>query len=315
MHFSGKFHGGSFSRQKSVETAHRVKANSARWARTLLRSAIPEGLTRSESQDLRFILGLDKSRPRTSHASNLSLRVPLIDQCIDSMLGIWAETMGREMHFLTITPDHWHIDENRPELCPTQWRADAGRWLNRLGFTCVSAIELAPYSNHPAAKEGRVISAHLHSLGFADDPHTFSPRVTEFNQSNAWRCALGAFAVARPIKLTEADLAMVAYYLFEPLHWAKRLAPSRTAKGKVKHRKDRLPLHLALRCAEIMSYLKITDLIVTRGKVAWRWRQELLEAVQLAPPDYALDFNELDRLWSAVWHAKGDRRYDRVRVS
>ena len=314
MNFFSDFHGGAFSRQKSVETAHGVKTNSLRWARNLLRNAIPEGLTRAELADLRFILGLDKAKPRTSHASNLALRRPIIDQVIASMLGIWAETMGREMQLLTITPDEWHIHEKRPELCTPRWRADAGRWMTNLGITGLGVVELQPFLNHPTATEGRVISAHLHIMGFADDPYTFDARVAKFSQSNARRCSIGAFAVTRPIKLTEADIAMVAYYLFEPLHWAKRLTPSRTSEGKLKHRHERLPFHLAMRCAEIMSYISITDLIVTRGRVAWNWRQELIKAAQLAKSDYVLDANELDRLWSSVWAKGKNREYERVSV-
>ena len=312
MNFLSDFHGGAFSRQKSVETTQGVKTNSLRWARYLLRNAIPEGLTRSELADLHFILGLDKAKPRTSHASNLALRQPLIEQFIVSMLGLWDETMGREMQLLTITPDEWHIDEKQPELCTRRWRAEAGRWMTNLGFTGLGVVELQPFLNHPAAIEGRVISAHLHIMGFADDPHTFDDRVARFSRTNAGRCSIGAFAVAKPIKLTEADIAMVAYYLFEPLHWAKRLTPSRKSEGKLKHRHDRLPFHLALRCAEIMSYVAITDLIVTRGRVAWRWRQLLVKAAQLASAECTLDARELDRLWSSVWAKGKDREYERV---
>ena len=312
MHFFSKFHDGAFSRQKSIDTAQRVKANSVAWAAYLLRNALPDGLSRQQRANLKFILGLDRARPRTRHASNLSLRAPLIEQFIISMLGIWAETMGREMQFLTLTPESWHIDEKRPELNVQQWRAESGRWLKKLGFTGLGMVELQPYSNHPAAIDGRVIAAHLHVMGFADDPWTFKERVAEFDSANAKRCSIGAFAVANPIKLTEADVAMVAYYLFEPLHWSKRLAPSRVAANKSKHRHDRLPFHLALRCAEIMSYVAITDLIVTRGSVAWGWRQQLFGAIQLAQADYTLDEQELDRLWATVWGQGKERGYDRV---
>jgi hypothetical protein len=220
--------------------------------------------------------------------------------------------MGLEMQLLTITPDDWHIDEKQPELRVKQWRAAAARWLNKLGFTGLGVVEFQPYLNHPNAKHGRVISGHLHVMGFPDDLRSFKKRVTEFNTLNASRCTIGAFAVARPIKLTEADVAMVAYYLFEPLHWAKRLTPSRKNEGKVKHRKDRLPFHLALRCAEIVSYVSVTDLLITRGRVAWGWRQQLLGAVELASPDYILDHPELDRLWTAVWREDKARGYERV---
>lgn len=303
-----------FPHKKTIETPYRVARHATDWAKQLVRDALPE-LPIMQRNDMNDLLGLGRQPRCNPHASNLAVRDALIDRSIVSLLGAWRDSSEREMQFLTFTPDTMHISEERPEIRLKEWRDQCRRWLDQVGFTGMGVIEFAPHLNHPAAKHGRVISAHLHAIGYADDPRDFSKRVAEFSGRNKSRCSIGAFAFAEPIKMTEEDVAMVAYYIFEPPHWAKRLTPSRILTGKLKHRKAELPQHLALRCAEIMSYMKVTDLIVTRGTAAWLWRQELVRSVDMGDADAMLDRRDLDRLWASVWKDAKDRDYRRVELA
>lgn len=157
-----------------------------------------------------------------------------------------------------------------------------------------------------------MISPHLHAVGFAEDEATYEGKVDALNQRFRDRNIIGAFAVNRAVRMTEGDLAMVAYYLLEPLHHAKRLSPSRDLPGKFKTRKAELPFSLALRCSEMMSYLSLTDLLITRGGVGRCWRKDLLASLGAALSARPLVPGDLDDLWSAVWKAQDREYYSRV---
>jgi hypothetical protein len=63
-----------------------------------------------------------------------------------------------------------------------------------------------------------------------------------------------------------------------------------------------------------MSYLLVTDLIVTRGSAAWHWRQDLLRSIGRSILHSPLVKEDLDDLWNAVWKANGRRDYQRPKT-
>ena len=302
----------SFSRQKTIQTALGVTEHATVLARALLSSAIPNGLCHEQAADLRLVLGLGRQPSINSFASNTATRAQLVPAFIEIVMRTWSHLFERQMQFLTITPGDWHVDEKHPVLRIKAWRDEAWRWFNNLGFTGISILEFAPYLSHPSAGSGRVISPHIHALGYAADETTYLEKVKKFNERFSSRNAIGAFAVNRLVGHTEGDVAMVARYLIDQIRDAKRPSPSRDMPGEYKHRKAALPFHLALRCAEISSYLKVSDLIVVHGGVAKQWRRELIGSLRAAFTDALLTNDDLDRLWTAVWRAKGGRSYDRV---
>lgn len=301
-----------FSSIKNVETALLVGKNSTASAQKLLRSAVPDGLGHQHYADLRLVLGLGRQPSINGFASNTTVRHFLVPVFIDVIMSTWSLLGGRQMQFLTVSPGDWHIDEKAPVLRPRIWRAESSRWFDQLGFTGIGAFELAPFLNHPAAEFGRVVSPHLHAIGYADDESSYPEKVTALNARFSSRNAIGAFAVNVQVRQTEGDVAMVARYLIDQLRHAKRLTPSQKHPGKLKHRKADLPFHLALRCAEMLSYLKFTDLLVTRGNAGWHWRQQLIRS--LGPPFMELPLvqEDLDDLWRGVWMADGRTNYRRV---
>lgn len=307
-----KTHYQTFPKLKTVKTALEVTENATARTRGLLRAAMPDGLSDQQATDLRQVLGLGRQPPINSFASNTHVRSLLVPRFIEVLMRTWSLLCERQMQFLTIAPDGWHIDEERPILRPKAWREEAARWLAQLGFTGMGFIEFAPYLNHPSARHGRVLSGHLHAVGFADDESTYRRKITRLSDRLEGLNAIGNFAVNRPVNLTEGDLAMVARYLIDQLRYAKRLSPSRKNPGRFVTRDAELPLHLALRSAEILTYLKFTDLIVTRGGTGWQWRQELIRSVGPALTQASLVREDLDDLWCAVWRLKDREHYMRV---
>jgi hypothetical protein len=300
----------------TLESVAALRDLTFRKARELLQAAVPARLHPAKFQELCTLLGL--RRAVTNHASNL-LTMKRVHAAIgESLIEAWLELQPRHLWLVTFTPDQWLIDEITPTLRLEHAHRESPNWLRALGLSGLGMFELAPFLNHPAAAEGRLLALHLHFLGIADDETTLSERVRSFNEAHQAKCSIGAFVTAKRITPEVGHVNKATTYGAKPLFSSKRVTPSRDKEGAYKLRAAPLPAQLALRVAELTSYVRPAQLIITRHSSAWPWRQRILEMAGLSagpkqPP--MLDKDQLDRLWSAVWRAAGERRYERVQMS
>ncbi len=292
-----------------------------RWAqskaRAILTARIPADLHFQQRRTLRAILGLTRGHPPNAHASNLKERLKLHGAIGATYLMAWDESAERQQWSVTITPDSWLIDVADPSFNHRKLRAESARWMNKLGLTGQAFLEFQPIINHPASN-GPVISPHVHIVAYPEAENGFGGRLEAFKQAMQGRCSVGEFVVGKPIISAAGDVMKVSSYGAKCLTSATRAVPSFEALGTYKFRKVPLTFKLAMRTAEIMSYMSTSDLIITRGKAAIRWRRLLfsqLNPCHSARPPHMYSEADLDRLWASFWRCSGAPHLGRVELT
>lgn len=299
------------------EVVQRLGKAAQRKALGILRSSIPAGLRPDHQRMLDAILGLTRGHLPNAHASNIRERLELHAAVGDTFVAAWDESSLRQQRSITITPDAWLIDTQAPIFDLQSARNQAARWMRKLKITGLAGIEFQPFLNHPAS-EGWVISPHLHIVAYSDDEHRFADDLANFKESMRSHCSVGEFVVGKPIRVTPGDVMKVSSYGFKCLTSATRLSPSRKEPGKYKLRLAPLPPMLALRTAEIMSYMSTSDLIIVRGTAAIGWRRLLwsqLNPCHSARPRGMFNRPDLDRLWSDVGRCCGKPNLSRFSIT
>ena len=217
----------------------------------------------------------------------------------------WQFNDERQLELLTITPPTWWVSEYRPILNFAAWRADASKWLTRLGVTGTAIIEAAPFQNVHHVLGGRGISFHLTCVGYIENPYTYRRAVAALLFHLGPGPTRLPSVVSKPITGSQGDVRYTSEYTGKlPSHFKKTTA-RRDGKGDVV-RNAPMPRQLRLRVQEMMSYLTLQDVIVARGTTGLHCKRGALhrvgpEAVTRSPN--RMTESSLRTLWSGVWKA------------
>lgn len=273
--------------------------------RAKLEQCIPRDLPPQLQSRISDVLGLARKAALQNYGSNAAAvrALSIAIGCV--WTDEWALHDERKLEFLTITPPHWWVSELRPTLNISSWRAEASRWLRRVGLTGTGMIEPAPFGNVKHEQGGRGISFHLHCIGYADDPFTFAQRVRALNAHlGPGRLNLPC-VVSKSVVPTSSDVRYVGEYVAKLAAHLKKAVERRDGKGVVV-RNGPLSRQMRLRVHEIMSFLTLSDMIISRGKVGIRCKRAALAAAgeqALSRSPQRMSDVELRRFWSTVWKA------------
>lgn len=293
-----------------------------------LEKCVPDGLVPHIRKRLRALLGIRARGDLLNYACSWAAMRIFSREVGEFWTEEWQFNNERELELLTITPPTWWVSEYQPILNLAEWRAEASRWLNRLGFTGTAIIEPAPFQNVFHVLGGRGISFHITCVGYTENPYSYRKAVSALlNHLGPGPTKLPSI-VSKPISGSLADVRYVAEYSGKLPSQLKKAIGRRDDKGQVL-RNGRMSDQLRLRVQEIMSYLALQDVIVARGTTGLLCKRNALhgvgsEAVTRSPN--RMTEAELRTLWSAVWKAvkKGTKsikkerrcdRYTRVRVN
>lgn len=299
-----------------MEGVARLRNITFRKARGLQETAIPAALLAHQNEALCALLGLRRTELR-NNASNLLTMKKLHAAIGEGMLEAWRQIQPRPFWLLTFTPDHWLIDELDPVLGLESARRDSANWLKALGLSGFGMFEFEPFMNHPLARRGLAIALHLHFIGVAAQEATLPKRVRSYNETHRAKCSIGAFVTAKKITAEIGHICKATTYMAKPVFSAKRVTPRRDDDGGYNLRNAPISPQLALRTAEIMSYVAPSQLMITRHSSGWGYKQRIVELAGLRAgltQPQMLWPDELDRLWRDVWRAAGVDSYQRVQL-
>lgn len=271
-------------------------------ARTHFEDCVPNHLGDPVYRSLCQILGVAESKQAAAYASNITFMQQLSRGLQQVIADEWHLNGQRELHILTVTPGDWVVSEYEPVVDLKRWRAEAQRWLKRLDVTAIAFIEATPFKNYPWSGPGRAISFHLHAICYLTDPKKFPAKLASLNAQLKTNMVLKLPAVvSKPIHQTESDVAYVSGYISKIGVSAKRVGIERNGKDRLYNAP--LPKLLGLRQAEILSFLKPQELIISRGKAGQAWKASILANVGLVAiqryPDRLTD-GQLHQLWGGM---------------
>jgi len=271
--------------------------------RGALERCLPNDLPPQLRQRLQDVLGLSSETPALSYGSNLTSIGALSRGIGEAWTREWELHANRELEFLTITPPGWWVSEFSPVLNLARWRAEISRWMSRLGFTGTGVIEPAPFQKIRHERGGRGISFHFHAVGYTDDPFSYRGRVEALKEHLGPANTGQPSVVSKAIASTLSDVRYVSEYTVKTAGHAKNTVARRDGEGTLL-RNVRLPRQLAMRVQEMMSFFKLQDMIVARGKVGQHCKRQALLAVGREAiarfPDRMSD-RSLLKFWRGFW--------------
>lgn len=283
---------------------------------------LPRNLGEQAHCSLIRVLGVGDGAQAEPYGCNVAFMQAMSTGSQSTIAAEWLINAKRELHFITITPADWMVDEFSPIIDLKRWRMQLARWLIRLDVTALALIEAAPFTNYPWERDGRAISFHAHIVCYKTDAKKFTAAFRSLRAQLDKDMLLNLPSIViKPIRQIEADVRYVSGYLAKPATSAKRV--TWISDDEIRLYNTALPRILGLRQAEIMSFLRPQELIVTRGSAAWEWRKSILASVGMIGlqryPDRLPD-RQLHQLWggmktailqntsSAAWRVLLDRQ-------
>lgn len=247
-------------------------------ARVYFERCLPKRLAPLPYQAMCEVLGTGPDPVPRPYASNIAFMQALSKGLQRTLAAEWQLNSERPVHLLTITPAEWVVSEYDPVIEIKRWRRQAYNWLDQLNVTAIAFIEAAPFINYPWEREDRGISFHLHAICYKTSPSQYRRAQAALrDRLDAKKLVAFPSVLTKPIMQNRSNVAYTSGYISKAGVHAKRIWLNPDNKAEL--RNAVLPRLLGLRQAEIMSFLRPQELILTSNRAAGIWRKAILEAV------------------------------------
>lgn len=176
---------------------------------------------------------------------------------------------NRRRHFYWITIIHsgWHDGHHNTRIPLSEIKRRTQTVMKRAGLNWFGMIEFDIFNNWPYSGRGLRLTPHVHLLAWGNRHNTPAKIRSQLNLAGL-RSLNGANVVVVKSVKNAKRLAHFCYYMTKPNHLVKSLGKERpdTSKRPIYSvEKNVRPGH-TLRIAEILSYMKISELMMAQGE-------------------------------------------------
>lgn len=225
------------------------------------------------------------SRPTRLAASNKLVRVETSYELARAMVHLFRAG-GKRFFWITLINDGWHSSLIRTVFRLSEIHRKINHCLHSLGLDCFGMVEADIFNNWCFGRNGLRVAPHVHMLCWTDNKSETTASILGRFDTRELRSDLGLSVVdVKPVRSTRR-LVHLCYYMSKPNHLAKSLGRWDANKGRRRVysvEKSVRPSH-TLRLAEILSYVEISDLMVSswaghriRRRLVRRLRRRCLE--------------------------------------
>lgn len=263
-------------------------------------------LDRRKRQLLHSLFGAPSHAP-SRLASDMTARLIAARQLVASAVELQAARPSLRWYHATLLDDRLRTEEYEPRLDIAKIKKTVRAVMADASIRdWIGTIELLPLVNHKAGR-GRLLSPHAHVMFWTDRALDRASLEVAMQASTRLRTYTGAPTVTIAQRIGVAEVAHGLAYLLKGIdrganEYALSRSPDRTRMRDAAMRPDQ-----ALRIMEIMSHLRIGDIMMSSGDGRECFYNPLRAALRRAGCGIA-DIHRVADLWIECREAAGKTR-------